>query len=137
LPALTDTVDVVNGYKIDRSDPLHRKIIGRMYHHTVKFLFGFKLRDVDCDFRLIRRAAMRDIQLESDSGTICLELVKKLQDAGKRFAEVPVHHYHRTYGQSQFFNVPRIWRTLIQLIDLWFKLVVRRQTTPTDRSNGR
>jgi len=127
LAALRDDVDIVNGYKIDRSDPFHRKIIGRVYHHTVKFLFGFKLRDVDCDFRLIRRTAMDDIALESDSGTICLELVKKLQDAGKRFAEVPVHHYHRTYGESQFFNFPRIWRTLIQLIGLWWKLIVLRQ----------
>ncbi|NCC37470.1 MAG: glycosyltransferase family 2 protein, partial [Chloroflexia bacterium] len=55
------------------------------------------------------------------------ELVKKLQDAGYRFAEVPVHHYHRTYGQSQFFNFPRLWRTGVQLIQLWGKLVVRRQ----------
>jgi glycosyltransferase involved in cell wall biosynthesis len=127
LPALTDGVDVVNGWKIDRSDPLHRKILGRVYHHTVKLLFGFKLRDVDCDFRLIRREVFDVIDLESDSGTICLELVKKLQDAGYTFAEVPVHHYHRSYGQSQFFNFPRLWRTGVQLIGLWFKLVVRRE----------
>jgi glycosyltransferase involved in cell wall biosynthesis len=135
LPALADDVDIVNGWKIDRSDPLHRKIIGRVYHHTVKLLFGFKLRDVDCDFRLVRREVFDVIDLESDSGTICLELVKKLQDAGFRFAEVPVHHYHRTYGQSQFFNFPRLWRTGIQLIQLWFKLVVRREHMP--RINAR
>ncbi|WP_129673269.1 glycosyltransferase family 2 protein [Candidatus Chloroploca sp. Khr17] len=127
VAAMHDEIDIVNGWKIDRSDPLHRKIIGRVYHHTVKFLFGFKLRDVDCDFRLIRRDVFDVVELESDSGTICLELVKKLQDAGYRFAEVPVHHYHRTYGQSQFFNFPRIWRTGVQLIQLWGKLVVRRQ----------
>lgn len=125
VPALTHEVDVVNGYKIDRSDPLHRKIIGRVYHHTVKLLFGFKLRDVDCDFRLIRRKVFDVVDLESDSGTICLELVKKVQDAGFRFAEVPVHHYHRVYGKSQFFNFKRIWRTLVQLIQLWWKLVIK------------
>jgi glycosyltransferase involved in cell wall biosynthesis len=126
LPAMREGVQIVNGYKIDRSDPLHRIIIGRMYHHFVKFMFGFKLRDVDCDFRLIRREVFESIDLESDSGTICLELVKKLQDAGYRFAEVPVNHYHRTYGQSQFFNFPRLWRTGVQLIGLWWKLVIRR-----------
>lgn len=123
---LTSTVDVVNGYKIARSDPLHRKIIGRVYHHGVKLMFGFKLRDVDCDFRLIRRRVFDVIDLESNTGTICLELVKKLQDAGFSFAEVPVHHYHRTYGKSQFFNFPRIGRTLLQLMQLWIKLVLRR-----------
>jgi glycosyltransferase involved in cell wall biosynthesis len=134
LPALTDNVDVVNGWKIDRSDPLHRKIIGRIYHHTVKLLFGFKLRDVDCDFRLMRREVFDVVELESDSGTLPLELVKKLQDAEFRFAEVPVHHYHRTYGQSQFFNFPRLWRTGVQLIQLWLKLVLFRTHMPGIRA---
>jgi glycosyltransferase involved in cell wall biosynthesis len=126
LPAMNDDVDIVNGWKIDRHDPLHRIIIGRVYHHMVKFLFGLRLRDVDCDFRLIRREVFDTIDLSSDSGTICLELVKKIQDAGYTFAEVPVHHYHRTYGKSQFFNFPRLWRTGMQLIVLWWRLVVLR-----------
>ncbi len=124
--ALRDDIDVVNGWKIHRNDPFHRIIIGRLYHHIVKLLFDFKLRDVDCDFRLIRRDALEVIDLESDSGTICLELVKKMQDAEFTFAEVPVHHYHRTYGKSQFFNFPRLWRTGVQLLDLWWKLAIRR-----------
>jgi glycosyltransferase involved in cell wall biosynthesis len=126
LSAMRDDVDIVNGWKIDRGDPIHRIIIGRVYHHFVKFMFGFKLRDVDCDFRLIRREIFDTVDLHSDSGTICLEMVKKIQDAGYRFAEVPVHHYHRTYGKSQFFNFPRLWRTGIQLIALWWRLVVFR-----------
>ena len=127
LPAMADDVDIVNGWKIERHDPLHRIIIGRMYHHFVKLMFGFKLRDVDCDFRLIRRAVFDVIELESPDGTICLELVKKLQDAGFKFAEVPVHHYHRSYGKSQFFNFRRLSRIIPHLTDLWWKLVVRRQ----------
>lgn len=118
-------VDVVNGYKISRHDPWYRLLIGRIYHHTVKWLFGFKLRDVDCDFRLIRRSVFDRISLRSDSGTICLELVKKLQDAGFRFAEVPVNHFHRAFGRSQFFNFPRLWRTAVQLVGLWRELVWR------------
>lgn len=127
VAALKEGVDVVNGYKIDRSDPLIRKIIGRIYHYTVKFLFGFRLRDVDCDFRLIRRSIFDHIALESNHGTICLEMVKKMQDAGFRFVEVPVHHYHRAYGRSQFFNFPRLWRTARDLARLWWKLVVRKE----------
>jgi hypothetical protein len=56
-----------------------------------------------------------------------VELCKKVQDAGCRIAEVPVHHYHRTYGQSQFFNFPRVARTLLDLVKLWFELVVRKE----------
>lgn len=127
VEVLDDNVDIVNGYKISRNDPLHRVLIGRIYHHIVKLIFGFKLRDVDCDFRLIRRSAFDTVSLESDSGTICLEMVKKFQDAGYKFAEVPVHHFHRAYGQSQFFNFRRLWRTGVQLIQLWWKLVVRKE----------
>lgn len=122
VAAWHDGVDLVNGYKISRSDPLHRVVIGRLYHWTVKLAFGLRLRDVDCDFRLMRRSIFDRVHLESDSGVICVELMKKIQDAGFRIAEVPVHHYHRAYGKSQFFNFRRIWRTGKQLWGLWWAL---------------
>jgi glycosyltransferase involved in cell wall biosynthesis len=124
---MADDVDLVNGYKISRSDPPHRIVIGRIYHHTVKLLFGLKVRDVDCDFRLLRRAIFDKVKLEKTSGVICLEMMKKIQDAGFRIAEVPVHHYHRAYGKSQFFNVRRIVRTAIDVSKLWFALVIERR----------
>lgn len=132
-PKMVDGVDVVNGYKISRSDPMHRIIIGRVYHHTVKLLFGLGVRDVDCDFRLIRRSVFERITLEHNSGVICLELMKKLTDAGCTIAEVPVHHYHRAFGKSQFFNFPRLWHTLQDVLRLWVKLVIvgaHRKRTP-------
>ncbi len=125
LPQMTDDVDWVNGWKISRSDPLHRIIIGRLYHHMVKVLFGLKVRDVDCDFRLMRRRIFDVVQLEKNSGVICLEMMKKFQDAGFRVAEHPVHHYHRSYGKSQFFNFRRIARTGIDVMKLWWVLVIR------------
>lgn len=124
VQAVRADTDVVNGYKISRSDPLHRIIIGRMYHHMVRLLFGFRLRDVDCDYRLIRREIFDRVSINSTSGTICLEMVKKFQDAGCKFEEVPVHHYHRAYGKSQFFNFSRLLRTASQLLLLWWELVV-------------
>jgi len=121
-----DDVDLVNGYKISRSDPIHRIVIGRIYHHTVKLLFGLRVRDVDCDFRLMRRSIFDRVTLEKNSGVICLEMMKKIQDAGFRVAEVPVHHYHRAFGRSQFFNFPRLWRTGLDVGRLWYDLVIRR-----------
>ncbi len=122
---MTPEADLVNGYKISRSDPLHRIIIGRLYHHFVSRLFGLKVRDVDCDFRLMRRSMFERINLEKTSGVICLEMMKKITDAGFRIVEVPVHHYHRAFGKSQFFNFPRIAKTGIDVMRLWFALVVR------------
>lgn len=125
--ALTDGIDVVNGYKISRHDPWIRVVIGRIYHHIVKIAFGFKLRDVDCDFRLIRREIFDKIELESRTGTICLEMVKKFQDAGYSFAEVPVNHFYRSYGRSQFFRWKHLWTTFKHLSHLWWKLVVKKE----------
>jgi glycosyltransferase involved in cell wall biosynthesis len=125
--AFNDDVDLVNGYKISRSDPLHRIVIGRVYHHTVKLLFGLKVRDVDCDFRLMRRSIFERVVLEKNSGVICLEMMKKIQDAGFRIAEVPVHHYHRAFGKSQFFNFRRLFRTGVDVMKLWFALVIRHE----------
>jgi glycosyltransferase involved in cell wall biosynthesis len=117
-------VDLVNGYKISRSDPLHRIVIGRVYHHAVKTLFGLKVRDVDCDFRLMRRSIFERIHLEKSSGVICLEMMKKITDAGFAIVEVPVHHYHRAYGKSQFFNFRRLFRTAVDVFKLWRELVL-------------
>ena len=120
-------VDLVNGYKISRADPLHRIVIGRVYHHLVKLLFRLRLRDVDCDFRLMRRSIFDHVTLEKDSGVICLEMMKKIQDTGFSIAEIPVHHYHRAYGVSQFFNFARVARTALDVMRLWISLVVRRE----------
>jgi glycosyltransferase involved in cell wall biosynthesis len=142
---MTPATDLVNGYKISRSDPVHRIVIGRVYHHIVSVLFGIRLRDVDCDFRLMRRSIFDRIDLVKTSGIICVEMMKKIQDAGFQIVEVPVHHYHRAHGRSQFFNVRRLARTGRDLLLLWYSLVVRRDhrratvrplaKTPADPAN--
>ena len=127
LPEMKEGIDIVNGYKMGRSDPFYRKIIGRTYHRIMKLLFNFKIRDVDCDFRLIRRSVFDKIQLEYNSGVICVEMVKKMQDAGFQFAEVPVNHYFRAYGKSQFFNIKRVFNTGRDILKLWWKLVIKKE----------
>jgi glycosyltransferase involved in cell wall biosynthesis len=126
LGQINNDVDWVNGYKISRSDPVHRKIIGRIYHWLVRFTFGIRLRDVDCDFRLIRRSVFDKVHLKSQSGVICVEMIKKFQMAGFKVAEVPVHHFFRAYGKSQFFNFPRVSRVAVNLVQLWWQLVVKK-----------
>jgi len=120
-------VDVVNGYKIRRSDPAIRKILGRIYHNFVKVLFHVPIRDTDCDFRLMRRSIFEQVKLESNSGLICAEMIKKISDFGYKFQEVPVNHYWRTSGKSQFFNIKRVGRVILGLLFLWYKLVIKKE----------
>lgn len=128
VSAVRDNVDVINGYKIQRNDPIHRIIIGSLYVVFMRMLFQFRIKDVDCDFRLMRTRVFREIELKHNSGVICLELVKKLERRGFRFAEVPVHHYHRIHGKSQFFNFKRLLSTGVNIFKLWHELYLHPHT---------
>jgi hypothetical protein len=77
---------------------------------------------VDCDFRLIRREPFRTIWLREDSGLICVEMLAKMSRAGLRIREVPVHHYHRMHGKSQFFNLARVARVFFGMAGLWWRI---------------
>jgi glycosyltransferase involved in cell wall biosynthesis len=126
LQQVTPTTGLVNGYKLERHDPAHRIWIGKVYNFCARLLFRIHIRDIDCDYRLIRRGLLEKIQLTSTSGTICVELVRKLEISGCVVAEVGVHHYPRLHGKSQFFRLPSLFRTLLELLRMWARLVVFR-----------
>jgi glycosyltransferase involved in cell wall biosynthesis len=121
---IRDDVDVVNGYKLKRSDNRQRIILGGIYKRLSRLLFNLPIRDVDCDFRLMRRAVIQSIDLRSTSGVVCTEMIYKLTQAGARFVETPVHHYARQHGQSQFFTWRRVSKTAGDFFALWLKMVV-------------
>ncbi len=127
LALLDEKTDVVNGYKIERGDKLKRKVAGGFYNSLARILFSLPIRDVDCDFRLIRRAVLGKINLSSTSGSICVELVYKLKRVGASFREIGVNHYERPFGQSQFFTFGRVTKTLIDFFSLWLKFIVLRR----------
>ena len=88
-------------------------------------MFGLRVRDTDCDFRLFRRRLVVDVPLTSSSGVICVEMMFRFQQAGARFVQAPVHHYFRPHGRSEFFRLPAITRSALQLLTLWWRLVIR------------
>jgi glycosyltransferase involved in cell wall biosynthesis len=128
LPKLLDRmapdVGLVNGFKLERSDPQHRIWIGSAYNLFARFLFRVHIRDIDCDFRLIRREVLNDIELTSTSGTICVELVRKIELTPWRVVEIGVHHYPRLHGRSQFFRVRSLLVTFCQLARLYVSVRV-------------
>jgi glycosyltransferase involved in cell wall biosynthesis len=123
LAAMTPETGLVNGYKTERNDPWHRVLIGKLYNRFARWLFRIRLRDIDCDFRLIRRSALDLSHLRSTGGTICIEIVRSLELSGAQIAEVPVRHYPRQHGRSQFFRFRSLAGTLLQLGILFFRQV--------------
>jgi glycosyltransferase involved in cell wall biosynthesis len=124
LAVFNENVDLVNGYKISRSDPTHRRVIGCIYQRLMRLLFHLNVRDVDCDFRLFRRSLLIGAPLTCNSGVICVEMMKKFQGRGCRMIEVPVHHYPRYHGSSEFFRLKHLRRVAVQLFVAWWRLVV-------------
>ena len=135
LMLMTDDTDFVNGIKMKRQDPAYRVHAGNVHQFLMRWMFWLPIRDVDCDFRLIRRRILDAIALRSTSGSICVELVKHAQRAGAEFREVSVHHYARRFGESQFFRPSKIVGTYLHLAAVWLELMVidKIRRTPSAR----
>ena len=129
-------VGLVNGFKLSRRDPWHRVAIGYLYNRFARLLFGVDIRDIDCDFRLVRREALNHANLRSTSGTICIELVRMIEMSPWRVLQTGVHHYPRRHGESQFFRVRSLATTFWQLMLLYWRLVVRTRNPREERWEG-
>jgi putative flippase GtrA len=127
LPSLVNAqlesdADVVNGYKTRRGDGFVRYFLGDMYARFSRFIFELPIRDTDCDFRLVRKSYMDQIELLSTDSSILGELIKKLELVGAKFVEVPVSHFDREYGSSNYTPFDLFREKLIGDIKLYFKL---------------
>ena len=130
LAQLGPNIDLVNGYKVRRADAWYRILIGEVYRRTMRWIFSLSIRDVDCDFRLFRRHIFESITLESRSGVICVEMARRFDQAGFRMTEVPVSHYPRLHGSSEFFRVRHLAHTLRGILRIWWELVLSRKLSP-------
>lgn len=121
---MSKDVNFINGVKMARQDPTYRIFLGNLYSFITRWIFWLPIYDVDCDFRLIRKDLLRKLHLTSNSGSICVELVKKAQRENAKFRQVSVHHYERKFGQSQFFRFDRLFSTFKEISKLWLNLMV-------------
>jgi glycosyltransferase involved in cell wall biosynthesis len=137
LPRLVERmapgVGLVNGYKTSRQDAWYRIVLGEIYLFVTRHLFWLKIHDVDCDFRLMRRELLDQIELTSSSGAICVELVRRIQSTGCGVIEVPVRHLPRLHGRSQFFRLRNLWNMMVDVGRLFVLLMVLGEGQPARR----
>ncbi len=62
-----DDADLVIGYRIKRDDPFTRILASRVYGLFVKSLFGLKVKDIDCAFKLMKKDSVKDLGYVSNS----------------------------------------------------------------------
>ncbi len=102
LVPLMEGADLVTGYREDRQDPLARKITAAVYNKIMNFALGTGVTDVDCAFKLFRKAMFEGMTLTSDTGLIDPEIVARARIAGRLIMEVPVTHFPRQGGEAHF-----------------------------------
>ena len=134
LLSLLEENDIVTGYKIKRHDPLMRIWTSWLYNKTMRLLFGLKLKDINCAFKLYRRQVIDSVDFLTDlvHGVINAEIYLSALKKGYSIGEVGVHHYPRLKGDSgaefgrhgkvvAWIKPKVVWGFLIDTLRLWKK----------------
>lgn len=140
--------DIVAGFRMERSDPLHRRVLAEMFNVSVRMLFGVHLRDIDCAFKLFRGDLLRGLPLTAPGALINTEIQAKARRQGASLQQVGVHHYPRIAGEATGGSPRVILRAVGETLALWWRMrtyrpagTARRLTfrtgrTPRSRSDG-
>lgn len=116
--------DLVIGYYRKRQVSGFKIVTSKLWELTVWMLFGLKVKDIDCGFKLISKKVIDKIpRLQSERGAfISSELLIKAKKNNFRIVEIPVTHYPRLAGAGTGRNLNVIIRSFIDLLKLWKKL---------------
>jgi glycosyltransferase involved in cell wall biosynthesis len=124
LLRLMERYDIVSCYRLNRRDPIIRKINGWCWTRLVCLMFGLKIRDIDCAFKLYKREIFDKIELSSTGALIDAEILARAVRKDYRIAQKGVHHYPRTAGKQSGASV----RVIIRAFKELFKLQSRIRT---------
>ncbi len=122
LTALVSNCDVVVGRRTRRADRLMRRVNGRAWTALVRMLFGIRITDVDCGFKLFKREYTRDLELNARGAMISTELMVKVAARGARIGEVEVEHLPRLAGEQSGASPKVIMRAFAELFRLYGEL---------------
>ena len=133
LIPLIQKYDIVSCYRLNRRDNLIRKINGWCWTKLVCLLFGMKVRDIDCAFKLYKREIFDNIELSSSGALIDAEILARAVRKGYTITQKGVHHYPRTAGTQTAADLRVILRAFKELFALYNK--IRKQSSRTNTGN--
>lgn len=127
LAACTPEYDVVVGRRAHRADPFVRKLNGKAWTILVRLMFGLRVTDMDCGFKLFRREFLEDLDLHAHGAMITTELMARLAGRGARITEVNVKHLPRLAGEQSGASMQVIARAFKELFLLYRELKSARE----------
>jgi glycosyltransferase involved in cell wall biosynthesis len=119
LLAHTGDFDIVAGYRAPRHDPFRRRALALGWGVLVRALFGLRVRDIDCAFKIFRRPVLDALPIASIGAFVNTELLLRARRAGFRIREVPVTHHPRIAGRAKGATPRVIGRALVELVTLY------------------
>lgn len=125
LLPLLDRADAAIGYRARRADPPRRLFIAWVYNGLIRVLFAAPFRDVDCAFKLFRRAVFERVPLSrvrSNGAFFSPELLLVLRAAGVRIEQVAVRHFPRAAGEEKGATPRVVMRAIRDLLLLRLRL---------------
>jgi glycosyltransferase involved in cell wall biosynthesis len=122
LVSLVPSYDIAAAFRKVRSDGFHRVFNAHAYNALVNLLFGLNVRDIDCAFKLLKRAVLDSISLKSDGAFISAELLIKAKKKGYTVKQCGVNHFPRKRGSSTGNKPHVVVKAFIELFKLWKEL---------------
>lgn len=122
LPLREKGYRAILGYRKHRNDAPFRKLNAHGWNALVTLLFGLRVRDVDCAFKLYDSALVRVCDVRSEGAMVNTEMLVKLARLGVPFVQVPVRHYPRQHGSATGANIRVILHAFRELFRLRGKL---------------
>ena len=116
--------DIVIGYYLHRQVSNSVILTSKIWELLVYILFGLKVHDIDCGFKLVNKKVIDTIpRLEAERGAfITSEFLIKSQKAGFKIAQIGVHHFPRVGGNATGRHLKVIIKSFTDLFSLWYKI---------------
>lgn len=99
LPLMKE-YDIVSCYRINRKENARRRLYAWLWTWLICTLFGLKIRDMNCAFKLYKRKIFDVIKMESKGTLLNSEILARAKRRGFTMTQVGVHHYPRTAGKA-------------------------------------
>ena len=100
---------IVIGYRRTRSEGRRRAFTSGVFNVMARILFGFRVRDIDCAFKLIDASMLKAVPLTCRRYLVNSEILHAFVRSGFQPVEIGVSHRARVGGESKigFADVPR------------------------------
>ncbi len=130
---LMETADVVSCFRAHRQDPWHRILNARIFEMAINMIFGLKIRDPDCAFKIYAREVLEALEMTSLGAMIDVEMLLQAKRKGFRIVQTGVTHLPRKAGEPSGGNLRVILRAFAELIQLWRRVGSRFQRSKSSK----